>query len=138
MLPVPLTEPEKIAIRGHLGYLQVTQASSFALGTPSSLETQFIIEGALNNIPGTSLGHIRDLIAKCDATEEQIMENTENLAVTKICNLELNPREYEQLLQRYEYWRQKLANALGVVCNPFDKRPIIGGGGSGLSVPVRG
>jgi hypothetical protein len=136
-LPVPLTEPEKVRIRHHLGFMAVTQASTFSLGTPASLETQFIIEGALKNIPGESLDLIRSLIARCDGIEEQIGEDTENLAVLKIGSIQLNDHELADLMERYDYWRMGLANALGIVANPYDKRSGLGGGG-GLNIPVRG
>lgn len=135
-LPVFLTDYEKVRVRHHLGFMATLQSSTFVLGTPSALETQFLIEGALTKIPGESLTLIRDLIARCDAVEAQIAENTENVAASKVGCVELNPNEFAELMKRYDYWRSGLANALGIVANPFDKRDALGGGG--LSVPVRG
>ena len=41
-------------------------------------------------------------------------------------NLELTD-EQQALGKNYDYWRNALANALGVYANPFDKRDLGGG-----------
>lgn len=129
------SDVEKTRIRHHLGYLNVQAAQTFALGTPAAVETQFLIEGAMNKVLPEAEVLARDLLAKCDAVESQINENQELLAVTQVDEIGVRPDEFEQLVKRYHYWRNGLANALGVYPNPFDKR-FGAGSAIGLNVPV--
>lgn len=130
-----LTEEEKVRIRHHLGFLNVGQASTFVLGTPASVDVSFIIENAFTKILPAALSLVRELLARCDATEGQLFDDQPNLAVDKVCEIELRKDEMQQLDMRYERWRQALANAMGIYCNPYDKRMI---GGQPLNVPVFG
>lgn len=121
------TDDEKVRIRHHLGYYNIALAAAFALGTPAGLEPAFIIEIAMNKVLTSAEPLVRRLIAQCDATEDQIAENTANLAATQVDEIALNPKEFEQLQARLNYWRGGLANALGIYQNPFDKRAGMGG-----------
>ncbi len=130
-----LTDDERVRIRHHLGFLNVSGAATFALGVPQAVEPMFAIERAFQLVLPTALGLVRLLLARCDATEAQRFDNQENLAVTSVCDIDLRADEQQALGKNYDYWRNALANALGVYANPFDKRDI---GGSGLNVPVLG
>lgn len=116
------TDDEKVRIRHHLGYLNVAQGSTFVLGVPAALEPQFIIEIAMNKVLPAAEGLVRRLLANCDAAEEQIAENTQNVAATQVDEIALNDKEFEQIVKRLNYWRGGLANALAIYQNPFDKR----------------
>lgn len=129
------SDVEKTRIRHHLGYLNVAAAQTFALGTPAAVETQFLIEGAMNKVLPEAEVLARDLLAQCDAVEVQIRENQELLAVTQVDEIGVRQDEFEQLVKRYHYWRNGLANILGVYPNPFDKRFGVGSS-MGLNVPV--
>lgn len=116
------TDEEKVRIRAHLGYLNVAAVQTFVLGSPAGVETQFLVEGAMNRVLPEALSLARNHLAKCDFVETQIVENQELLAVTAVGEISVRENEYEQLLKRYHYWRNALANVLGVYPNPFDKR----------------
>lgn len=130
------SDPEKVRIRHHLGYLNVAAAQTFVLGTPAGVETQFLVEGAMNKVLPEAEVLIREMLAKCDAVEGQITENQELLAVTQVDEIGVRQDEFEQLVKRYHYWRNGLANALGIYPNPFDKR-FGAGSAMGVNVPVR-
>lgn len=115
-------EEEKVRIRHHLGYLNVGAAQTFVLGTPAAVETQFLIEGAMNRVLPAAESMVRNLVARCDLVEQQVIENQELLAVTAVGEISVQEREFEKLMQRYQYHRNALANALGIYANPFDKR----------------
>ena len=136
-----LTEQEKVRIRHHLGYLNVQEASTFVLGTPSSVETQFIIEGAFNRVLESAVPLLRDLLGKLNATEEQMFCGQENMALLKIGEITMNStgedREQKELRRSYEYWKRSMANILGVMVNPFDKRTGVYRVSGGISVGVR-
>lgn len=119
---MPFSDEEKVRIRHHLGYLNVAAVQTFVLGSPAGVETQFLVEGAMNRVLPEAESMARNHIAKCDFVEAQIVENQELLAVTAVGEITVRENEYEQLLKRYHYWRNALANVLGVYPNPFDKR----------------
>ncbi len=133
-----LTPEEKVRIRHHLGYLNVQEAYTFVLGTPAGVETQFLIEGAMDRLLPTAVPLVRELVSKCDATEAQRFESQENLVAAQVGSITLRGREEQRdLAHSYDHWRNALANALGTTPNPYDLRPDHGLAG-GLNVPVRG
>jgi hypothetical protein len=127
--PLP-TDEEKVRARHHLGFLNVQEAYTFVLGTPAGVETQFAIEGALNRILPAAMPKFRELLAKCDATEEQRFDDQDALVAKKVGSIDLSGRE-GQVAQamNYNYWRQSLANLLGIYENPYDKRADLALGG---------
>ncbi len=129
---MPLTEQERVKIRHHLGYLNVAEAQTFVFGTPASFEPQFLVEGAMNRVLDAALPEVRRHIAILDQIEEQMIADHELLAVSKVGEIDVRPDEQEALEERYDRWRQSLANLLGICANPFDKRY-----GHGVNVPVR-
>lgn len=136
-----LTPDERVRIRHHLGFLNVQEAATFALGVPAAVETQFVIEGAFDKLLEAALPLVRRLLAACDSTEAQFFDNQENLAVTKVGGIQLRDDEGNELMganKRYDYWRRALANAFGIWVNPFDGRPGLGAGSNGINVSVRG
>lgn len=126
---MPLSDVEKVKVRHHLGYLNVQEAQTFVLGVPAGVETQFIIEGAMNRILEVALGETRRHLSILDQLEEQMIEDHELAAVNKLGEIDINQKEQVQLTRRYDYWVNSLANVMGIIRNPFDKR--LGSGGSG-------
>lgn len=126
------TQEEKVRIRHHLGYLNVDAVQTFVLGSPAGVETQFLIEGAMNRVLPEALNLARNILAKCDFVEAQILDNQELLAVTAVGEITVRQDEFQALQGRYHYWRNGLANVLGCYPNPFDKRFE----GTGLNVSV--
>lgn len=128
---MPLTDQEKVKIRHHLGYLNVGEAYTFVLGMPAGVETQFVIEGAMDRVLEAALPELRRQLQILDSIEEQMIADHELLAVNKIGEIELRNDEQESLDRRYDRWRQSIANMLGVNSNPYDRR------GGGINVMVR-
>lgn len=126
---MPLTDQEKVAIRHHLGFLDVTEAATFVLGAPAAVETQFIIEGAMNRVKEQALPRLRQLLMNLETIEGQMIGDLELMAVNRLDEIEINQKEQRQLLRSYDYWVAALGNLLGCTRNPFDQR---------LSAPGRG
>jgi hypothetical protein len=118
---MPLTEQERVALRHHMAYMNVAQAYTFVLGVPAGVETQFLIEGAMDKVLDSALPQLRKLIAVLDGIEQQKIENLELLAVTKVGEIEIRQDEQEALDKQYDFWRGKVANLLGIIVNPWDK-----------------
>ena len=126
-----LTEDEKVKIRHHLGFLNVAEAYTFVLGTPAGVETQFIIEGAMNRIKVSALWLVRKCIQVLDSIEQQKIDDLELLAVTKVGEIEIRQDEQSALDEQYHLWQGKLSDALGVYPNPWSKTNQ-----GGINVPV--
>lgn len=127
------TPQEKVRIRHHLGYLNVTNAATFALGVPQAVETQFIIENAMNLVLPEAEVEVRRLVGVLDQLEEQMVCDHELLAVEAIGEVKVRADEQQQLTKRYVYWQHALANVLGCNPNPFDRRFTQSGG---VNAPV--
>lgn len=128
---------EKVKIRHHLGYLNVTNAATFALGIPQAVETQFIIENAMNLVLPEAEGEARRHINILNGIEELMICGHENLAINAIGEIKIREDEQEALDKRYHHWRNALANVLGVYPNPFDKRFYSATGAGGINVRVK-
>lgn len=134
---MPLTEGEKVRCRLHLGFLNVTAAATFILGVPASVQTQYIIEPAMDKVLPEAEEVLRKYLGWLDQLEFQVFDDADTLVASKVGSIDLRPDEFEALLKRYFFVRNGLANLLGVVPNPFDKRFFDAGGGSaGINVPV--
>jgi hypothetical protein len=132
-----LTPEEKVRVRHHLGFLQVQEVYTFILGQPAAVETQFSIETAMNKLRVEAVPLVRDLLARCDATEGQRFDDQEVLVASKVGSIELRGKdEQDGLVRNYNYWRQALANAFGAWTNPFDRRDDLTG--SGINARVEG
>lgn len=129
-----LTAQEKVSVRHHTGYLNVGEVQTFSLGVPAGVETQFIIEGAMNRVLPAALPKLRQLLGVLDTIEAQMVDDLELLAVDRIDTIDINPDEQKRLVQRYDYWVNALCNVLGLARNPFDARKYNQQGGINAGV----
>lgn len=133
-----LTEQEKVDGRRHMGYLNVQQASTFVLGVPAGVQTQFLIDGAFQRMLPEAEPTYRQYIANMNGIEQQILDDQGDYAAEKVDEITINLEEFQMLIKQYKFWQGNLANLLGIPPNPFDMRPGFGeaqGGGS-INVPV--
>src|SRR5262249_21640145 len=85
-------------------------------------------------VPELALPLLRRMLGICDVIVfGQKVDDLENLAVSKLGNIELRPDEMEALDDQYDWWRNKIANLLGVYVNPYEKD-----GKPGINVPALG
>lgn len=130
-----LTEQQRIRVRYHMGYLQVADAYTFVLGSPASVETTFIIEGAMDRLLEHAIPLLLQIVDTLDRIECQKVDDLENMAVESIGDIRINLKEQRQLVSEYDYWVATLSNMLGCPRNPFDKRLQAT---SGINVRVAG
>jgi hypothetical protein len=116
------TDEEKVKIRHHLGFLNVAQAEVFVLGVPAAVETQFLIEGAMNRVLVEAENQVRRHIGILDKIEAQMIDDQELLAVDGVDEIKIRPTEMKELRTEYQYWQRSMANLLGTYPNPFDRR----------------
>ena len=105
-----------------MGYLEVADVYTFVLGSPASVETTFIVEGAMDRLLESSLPRFRKLLRVLDQIQDQQIDDLEFLAVETLGDIKVNLNEQKQLIRNYDYWVAQLANFLGCPRNPFDKR----------------
>lgn len=130
-----LSEEEKARVRYHLGYPQTDPISSIQLGVPGAGQPQFLVEGQLERIPESAIGIIRGIIARCDSTDQRILESQERLAAKSVDEVDLNPDEPNLLRQEYRFWVQKLADNIGAPINAYASA-FQAGGRASLNIPV--
>lgn len=135
-MPAQLEDETKARIRHHGGYLQVEEASTFVLGAPAGVQTQFIIEKAMNEVLPSGVPKLMQILNILDTIEGQMVEDFELLAVDSIGDITLRKDEQKALTERYDYWVSALMNVIGCYRNPFDKRRTTGQGFG--NVPVGG
>lgn len=134
-MAVVITEEEKSRARHHLGYLEVESAQTFVLGVPAAVQTQFMIEGALNRMTPTGAARFRELLCQLDKVESQVFCGIDLADVNKLGEMDINRARLSELARYYKIAQQGLANLLGIPPNPFDMREWLQGG-VGFSVPV--
>lgn len=135
-----LSDADKERARYHLGYMQVTSASSFAFGLPQTVETAFMFESALQRLQTNAEHRFTSILDKLDEIECRLFRSSEELFAKRAGDLEPNleqPNDVERELVR---WACQLAQMLGVAPYPFSQRfqslSTFGGGRAG-NVSVR-
>jgi hypothetical protein len=123
---MPLVEQDKVRIRAHLGFLGVQESATFVLGVPAGVQTEFLIELAMNKVLESSIPKVQQYLNILDTIEGQMVEDMELLAIDAIGDITVRKDEQEALVKRYDYWVANLANILGCYRNPFDKRLATG------------
>lgn len=137
-----LTEEEKARVRHHTGYTLLDPVPSITLGVRALGQPQFLLELALNRVPETAIGIIRNYIAILDGIEAQLVDAQSRFPADKLGEITLRGRgaagmeEPERLEVEYGRWARRLADDLGVPLNPYSERFRSGMGTSPLSVPV--
>lgn len=129
------TDEEKVRIRHHMGYLNVSSDQTFVLGVPAAVQTQFMIEGAMNKVLDEAENMVRAHLAELDEIDCQLKSNKGLVEFSSAEEVVINPKSYEKLRQRYWHWQGSLGNLLGCLPNPYDMR-FGGRGHSGINVPV--
>lgn len=92
------------------------------MGTPAGVETQFMIEGAMDKVLDAALGKVRSVIQVLEKLEQQMVDDQELLAVNQVDEIGIRGTEMRELREEYQFHRNGLANLLGIYPNPFDKR----------------
>ena len=128
------TEDEKTRARHHLGYLNVSAASTFSLGVPAAVQTQFLIENALNLILMTAYPQFQKLLCELDRIECQLLGGSDLADVSQVDTIQIDPMRIEKYGKLYKIPQQALANLLGIVSNPWDQREWLQGPGVNVRV----
>ncbi len=133
------TNAEKARIRYHLGYLGVQLAGSVSFGLPRPIQTNFIVEDAMNMVISEHEGQVRTMVARCDVTEERIFQAQGRLKAESLGEIKLRADECDALEKEYGRWARRLADILGVPLYAFSSKfQGAGGAGGAGNIPVIG
>lgn len=127
MPTVELSEDQKVKCRHHLGYPNVAEAATFALGVPANLEISFLIERAMNKLLPAGRTLLEQILGNLDTIEQQKIDDLELLSVEQVGEITINVREQLLLDVQYNHWAAALSNLLTVPRNPFDARLAVAG-----------
>lgn len=134
---MPLSEDEKVRVRNHLGYPQVSQLASIQFGLPKPLQTAFLLETALDKIVEGALATVRHYLQVLDDTEARMLKAQKRLAVRRIDEIETREDEIERLDRDYVKWAHRLADLFGVPLYPFSTKFRRGLGAGAENIPIR-
>lgn len=133
-----ITEEERVRARHHLGYLSVEAAQTFVLGIPAAVQTQFMIEGALNRILPQAVELFRQLLCRLDGIEAEVFCGVDLASVDKLDSIDIRSDRLETLAKYYLLAAEALSNLLGVPRNPWDMRTWLQGASGAINVSVIG
>jgi len=132
------TDREKARVKHHLGYPDwVALASSIQLGFPAGSQPLFLLEQSFNRLTEGGEEAVKIDLCNCEDIERQLGDARSRFKAKKLGELELNGMEPRQLREELTYWRQKLADDLGVVQNPYSQSAYEGMPG-GINAKVVG
>lgn len=116
------TSIEKVAIRHHLGFPQLSSVAILALGVPAASQTQFLLEDAMTRVFPEAEPKTRQILAECECIERQMQEARSRIKIAATGDVVLRGREeLEDLEDAYDLWTDKLVDIFGVNKNPFSK-----------------
>lgn len=130
-----LTLEEKAKVRKHGGWPNISAAQTFFLGNPAAMEPFFILEAAMDSIIPTAEFLLREGLERCDRIYATIFDDADTLVAAKVGDIEINPKQFEQLVQRYLLYVDDMLQVMGCYRNPFDAR-FGGGAGRGINSRV--
>lgn len=132
------TDQEKAQTLHHLGYPSWTNlAASIQLGFPAGSQPLFLVEQAFDRLLPGGEEQVRLDLCNCIDIENQMADARSRFKAVALGELKLNGQEPQMLRTELVYWRQKLADDLGVVQNPYSQSAYEGMPG-GINAKVVG
>lgn len=134
-----LTPTEKARIRHHLGYPPALKsAGAMNLGIPVAMQTQFVLDLAMNQVMPEAEDTIRQEISVLDGIECKLVQAQSRLAAAKLGEITLERTQLQEpdlLENEYYRWASRLSDDLAAPLYPFSVR--FRGRGNPSSVKVR-
>lgn len=125
-----LTEDQKNRILYFLGYPDwQALAQSIQLGFPAASQPLFLVYSAFQKISQRSVQTILKALCNCEDIECQLSDARSRMKATRIGEMTLNAEETRMLYGQLTFWTRRLADALGVVPNPYSQMNYLGTGG---------
>ncbi len=132
-----LTDEEKQRVRYFLGYPSVQPAVGISFGVPKLIQTQFLLELAMEKILPIAENKIRQIIGVMDGIECRLIDAQDRLAAKSLDNLTMRADETDALEAEYYRWGGRLADTLGVPFYAYSNRYKRHGKSYAGTIPVR-
>lgn|GEM_PF-1757176 len=113
------SQEEQGRVLHHLGYSLVNVGSFLAFGTLALTENMFVAVNALQHVPQSRAGIVRDLLSKLDSLYVKIFGATDFLYAEQVDQIKPNLGITDALRGEYDFWSKKLADSLGVYQNSY-------------------
>lgn len=113
------SQEEQGRVLHHLGYSLVDVGSFLAFGTLALTENMFVAVNALQHVPLSRAGIVRDLLSKLDSLYIKIFGATDFLYAEQVDQIKPNLNITDALRREYEYWSKRMADSLGVDQNSY-------------------
>lgn len=128
-----LSDADKERARYHLGYMEVTVASSFHFSVPQATQVQFMFENAIQRVRADAEARVVRILDNLDKIECTLFQSSSELFAKRVDALEPNLNQPEDVEREYVRWASRLADLLGVTPYPFSERfrSLASGGVSG-------
>lgn len=111
---------EKARIKSFLRYPDwVAQAASIQLGFPAGSQPLFLLEDAFNRLTPEGEASVRRDLCELESIDAQLSSARSRFKASALGELKLRADETAALRTESDYWRQRLADDLGVVLNPY-------------------
>ncbi len=132
------TTEEKERIRYHTGYLEVSPAPSITFGIPALIQTNFLVERAMDLVLPAAEGRVRKILCVLEGIECKMIEWQDYLIASQLDSLTIRADNIDKLEDEYSRWASRLADILGCPLYPGSSKfrrlfRSIGGG----NIPVR-
>jgi hypothetical protein len=108
--------------RYHLGYIEVTVASSFAFGILASTQPMFMFESAIKRVMPNAEPRVISILDTMDEIECILRRASKELSLRRADGLEINLQQPDDVEREYVRWASRLADMLGVTPYPFSER----------------
>lgn len=133
---MPLTEEEKEKIRRHMGYPGTSTASTLAMGLPTSLEFNHLVEAQMDRLREAAIPIARELIDTMDGLLQAKKEAVDLLAVSQLDTIKIRSDQIDQIDRQYFQWACQLADLLRAPLYPGAEKfkRFLGGGGVNIRV----
>lgn len=133
------TDAEKDGIMRFLGYPNWRlMAQSIQLGIPSASQPLFLVISAFERVAPETRSRVRVDLCRCFALEDQIASSASRVKTTRVGEVHMNGNEMGDLGQRIHYFATRIADALGVVPNPYSQAEYAGLMSGGINARVIG
>lgn len=112
----------------YLRVLQVSAEGSMAGSVPELTEATHILQTALNQLTAGGVTSVLQILAVMDPLYTKLGIVDTRFQAQKVGEITLNPKEWQDRMTQWEFFRGQLAAVLGLNLAELD---ALGGGGSG-------
>lgn len=120
----------------YLGYLGVNRTGVFVGGLPQTTEVVHKLQASLDNLTPNGAANATALLVTLDGLYAKLGTVDSRFQATKAGKVDLNPKEWQDRMGQWNYFRRQLAVQLDVAVDPNTEADASGNGG-GLRGPWR-